>query len=48
MQPSITCPQCGLELRIDLDSSEAVLENLERYFTGMEEAERILKAGIPS
>jgi hypothetical protein len=47
MQSSITCPQCGLELKIDLENSAATLEDLRRYINGMEDARRILKAGMP-
>ena len=47
MQSSITCPRCGLELKIDLENSAATLEDLRRYINGMEDARRILKAGLP-
>lgn len=47
MQPSITCSQCGLELKIDLGNSAAVLESVHRYLSGLEDAERILQEGMP-
>jgi transcription elongation factor Elf1 len=46
-QPSISCPQCGLELQLDLERSSAALQELRKYSAGMEDAQRILDDGQP-
>jgi hypothetical protein len=47
MMPSIHCPQCGLELQIDLGQSAEALEDLRKYVNGMDHARQILDEGLP-
>jgi hypothetical protein len=46
-QPSITCPQCGLELQIDPQRSAAALEELRKYTAGLDEAQGMLDENQP-